>query len=223
MFEDNKFKNENTKKQFETIFDNDEKEILFDLNFNHNKFSFILQKEGISPGEINKIDLSIIKAKNLGIFYTEINNGIIKNEREDFGKYFIIVDSISSIAWQITNEEKKIGDFYCRKAINNTSVTLNQDIGKTIIKTKTVIAWFCPKLPYSAGPIGFSGLPGLIIELNDDLFVYTLKKITYTEDVKLSIPKKGRIISRKDYKNEYNKLFDYYEYENMPEELKLKK
>jgi hypothetical protein len=59
--------------------------------------------------------------------------------------------------------------------------------------------------------------------LNDDLFVYTLKKITYTEDVKLTIPKKGRIISRKDYINEYNKLFDYYEYENMPEELKLKK
>jgi GLPGLI family protein len=107
MFEDNKFKNENTKKQFETIFDNDEKELLFDLNFNDNKFSFILQKEGISSSEINKIDLSIIKAKNLGTFYTEIENGIIKNEREDFGKFFIVIDSIRSITWQITNEEKK--------------------------------------------------------------------------------------------------------------------
>lgn len=223
MFEDGKINNENTKKQFESIFANDVKEILFDLVYKKNKFSFFHQNDGLSSNEMNTIDLSIIRAKSLGLFYTDIEKGVIKNEREDFGKSFIVEDSINSITWKITNDEKKIGDFNCIKAIYNTTVTLNQDIGQTTIKPKTVIAWFCPKLPYSAGPIGYSGLPGLIIELNDDLFVYSLKKITYTEDDELKIPKKGRLISRKNYINEYNKLFDTNEYENMPEELKVKK
>jgi GLPGLI family protein len=223
LFEDGKISNEYTKKQFEAIFTDEDKEILFDLVYKKNKFSFVQQNEGLNSDGKNKIDLSIIRAKSLGKFHTDIKKGVIQNEREDFGKNFIVEDSIKSISWVITNEEKKIGEFNCIKATYTTNVTINQDIGQTLIKQKTVTAWFCPQLSYSAGPLGYTGLPGLIIELSDDLFVYTLKRIIFNNEGKLFTPKKGKLISRKDYIKEYNTLFDAYEYENMPEELKIKK
>lgn len=62
--------------------------------------------------------------------------------------------------WKITNESKKIDDYLCFKAtgiyqVKNTIGTFDH----------TVTAWFCPSIPHSFGPIGYGGLPGLILEL----------------------------------------------------------
>ena len=42
-----------------------------------------------------------------------------------------------------------------------------------------VVAWFCPDLPYSFGPNGYCGLPGLILELQIRNGVYGVKRIDF--------------------------------------------
>jgi GLPGLI family protein len=48
-------------------------------------------------------------------------------------------------------------------------------IGKEV--SKVVSAWYCPSIPYSYGPNGHFGLPGLIFELEDVGVLFALKLI----------------------------------------------
>jgi len=47
-------------------------------------------------------------------------------------------------------------------------------------KTIEVVAWFAPEIPYNYGPLGYYGLPGLILELQGYDF------IIYAEEVKFN-------------------------------------
>ena len=64
------------------------------------------------------------------------------------------------------------------------------------MKTKTVevVAWFTPEIPVSTGPSWYQGLPGLILEVNDDKTTILCTKIVLNPDEKSKIkrPKKGR-------------------------------
>ena len=224
MFEDNEI-NEGYKNEIKSLFKNDIDTLKFNLLFKKNKFSFFYANTSnrLKNDNSNTIDFSKISAENTGLYFVDIEKGIIQNEREDFGSLFIVQDSIKDIKWEISNEQKLIDKYLCFKAIYKTTVTYNIDIGKTITKPRTVIAWFCPELPYSAGPLGFTGLPGLILELKNFSAVYLLKSFRLENDINLVIPKKGKLLSRSNYITEYNKLYDFWEYENMPEELKVKK
>jgi GLPGLI family protein len=63
------------------------------------------------------------------------------------------------IDWKILNEKKKIGDFEVVKAVG--------DYGG-----RHWIAWYCSDIPFPFGPYVFYGLPGLILEVYDDLENY---------------------------------------------------
>lgn len=68
---------------------------------------------------------------------------------------YLLSDRICDNKWNLSSEEKKIGEYTCRKA------TLDKGGRKWT-------AWYTTDLSGVAAPRDFNGLPGVIIELTDD-------------------------------------------------------
>lgn len=80
------------------------------------------------------------------------------------------------IEWKLSEETKKISDFNAQKATSNFG-------------GRKWTAWFVKQIPFSEGPYKFTGLPGLIVSLEDsqNQFSFNLiksKKIDKTYDTK---------------------------------------
>lgn len=58
------------------------------------------------------------------------------------------------ISWKIENEKKKIGEYEAQKAT-------------TEFGGRKWTAWFAESIPFPDGPYKFSGLPGLIVKIED--------------------------------------------------------
>ena len=93
-------------------------------------------------------------------------------------KFVLIEEETPDFAWNITDTQKKIGNFNCQEAI-------------CTFRGRTYHAWFTMDIPMSIGPWKLSGLPGLILEAYDEnkeyQFVFVAIKIP-TDDVTLIIP-----------------------------------
>lgn len=68
---------------------------------------------------------------------------------------FKLSDYTCSNKWNITSDEKKIGEYNCRKA------TLDKD-------GRHWTAWFTNDLPHRGAPDDLTGLPGVVLEVSDD-------------------------------------------------------
>jgi GLPGLI family protein len=64
------------------------------------------------------------------------------------------VSTMDRLNWQLSDEEKQIAGYNCKKA---TATFSGRDY----------VAWYAPEIPISDGPYKFTGLPGLILSLND--------------------------------------------------------
>ncbi len=126
------------------------------------------------------------------------NNNKSLAVRED---EFLLIDSLQT-KWNITSETKKIENFTCYKATQEISIingAKNTD-GSVKIFKKTITAWFSPEIPYSFGPAGYGGLPGLIIELQDENKLFGLQKLELiSENTPIILPTKGKEISSTEY------------------------
>lgn len=128
-------------------------------------------------------------------YLTKLKEGVTYKQVDAFGETFLIRDSINTSEWKFTKETKKIANYICYKA--TTSYIVANMVGNF---KKNVVAWYCPNIPYNYGPKNFSGLPGLIMELEDDKLTYVLEKIKFSsKDVKIDLLKKGKIISNYEF------------------------
>lgn len=101
------------------------------------------------------------------------------------------------VVWKITSEKKIIGEWKTQKA-------------ETDFAGRRWSAWFAADIPIQDGPYKFHGLPGLIVEIEDQTqsHIFTLKavkKISASEENVLDL--NGIEISPK----QYNKLLKDYE------------
>lgn len=120
------------------------------------------------------------------LFYKNLAQQQYVRKTSLYGRYFIIEDKMSSLAWEIGTETKIIAGHLCIKAIipdtttfisTNTFIDVNgvATVEKTRKKTGNTVAWFAPDLPVSSGPGEYHGLPGMILRLdkNGDTLVAT--------------------------------------------------
>lgn len=132
------------------------------------------------------------------------NNTLYYNNSEGVfseDKYLII--SPSNKNWVLTDETKKIDNYTCYKATTEYVVVNSRGTFK-----HPVIAWFCPELPYSFGPAGYDGLPGLILELQEWNNVFGAIKIEFkSSDEPILLPIKGEKISYENYQNKVDESF----------------
>ena len=179
------------------------------LAFNSTE-SFYSEQEKIDVGEGGGYNwMATYMGNNIGKLYKNIQEKVTINETEMMGKFFLITDPIENEKWKMTGETKKIGQYTCYKATYEKEVTErvfsfgSQNQNQNNMKTKTVevVAWFTPEIPVSTGPSWYQGLPGLILEVNDDKTTILCTKIVLNPDDKSNIkrPKKGKTISNSDF------------------------
>lgn len=149
-----------------------------------------------------------------GVQYKHTKDKVLLEEREFFGKQFLIVDTIPDLQWTVTKESKQIGQYLAIKAtatkkieeiefsfarrrggrasetneeVKKDSTTVSEDPLNEIEVPEqlTVTAWFTPQIPVSNGPAEYGGLPGLILEMNIDRVTILCSKIVLNpENVK---------------------------------------
>lgn len=105
-----------------------------------------------------------------------------------FGQNFLI--NLPATKWKLTQTSKIIGKYKCYKAIT-----------QKLIGTKfyDVYAWFTPDLPFNFGPMGYQGLPGLILKLETGNLSYNLKELIKIKSMEIKKPSKGQNITLDDF------------------------
>ena len=136
---------------------------------------------------------------------------------ESFSKEFLIKDSLKMYDWKLEDESRMIGEHLCFKA---TTVKEVRNIkmgpppppdekkkGDEKIpeepKTKfiTVTAWYTPEIPINNGPSDYWGLPGLILQLDEENIQYLCTEIILNakEATEVKEPEKGKVVTQKEY------------------------
>lgn len=158
-----------------------------------------------------------MKMSGGGKKYLNTKEKVSLEEDEIFGKAFLIEEPLVQPSWKLVNESKKIGEYTCFKAELTVPVTalqkqsyqefLKREEKKPALfkmeepKEKVVTAWYTPEIPVSFGPNNYWGLPGLILEINEDNTVILCSKVVLNSTAKLKIkrPKEGDTVSKKEF------------------------
>lgn len=183
---DNPEKHKRFQKMREIIAD-EEKKLNFELNFENNEGYYYLKP--ILESDNNKGLSTFISTYDKGIYYNKESSIAQVNA---YGELFLITKP--KLKWKILKDRKKIGTYNCFKAI--TEIIVN-----TKGRKQKIVAWFTPKIPVSLGPLGYAGLPGLILELEVYKKIYFAKKIKLNpkQEIKIEQPTKGIKVTEKEF------------------------
>ena len=101
--------------------------------------------------ETDKIPEYMRKDDETNTWYFDHNTGKMIIQKNIFGSSFNIEDSILNLKWTLTNENRNIAGFNCKKAIAK------------IFDSVYVFAFYTDEIMISGGPCSINGLPGMIM------------------------------------------------------------
>lgn len=145
----------------------------YTLYYNRNEYAF-------SQAAISDDGTTLAVEGNNSVYVNREKKQTISLERI-LDKLFVVEDTIAKYNWDIKYDEAKdILGKHCVKAV------LDGD--------PKVIAWFCDEIPAQVGPLGYDGLPGLILKLENSAATYEATLVDSAPDnIKIDVPQKGRI------------------------------
>lgn len=85
------------------------------------------------------------------VWYLDHNASRFSMQKNIFGSAFYIEDTIPAIEWRLSNENRIIAGYNCRKAV-----------GK-IMDSVYVFVFYTDEITISGGPCSINGLPGMIL------------------------------------------------------------
>jgi GLPGLI family protein len=156
--------------------------------------------------------------------YTDLAKQMQYEERAFFEKEFLIIDSLKQYKWKLSEETKTIAKQLCKKATtmitapqmrmrvsiggggNNTDTTANTPRAP---KETELVVWYAENIPVSFGPDNYSGLPGVIMEIDQDngANVTTAVEVSAKYPKKeLVAPSKGDKMNRAQFQESMQKL-----------------
>ena len=160
-------------------FQNDKK--TFTMLYADGKYSF-------SEGS-NIVDNGIKSIGLAGDIYIDMAKDSVFAQKYIVDKLFLIKDKYVPYDWTVTKEEKTINGKVCIKA--------------TTAGIIPVTAWFCTDIPLNVGPLGYLGLPGIIMQLDTPTYSYVLQEMVDLKDTpSFDVPTKGKVVTQE----EFNKL-----------------
>ncbi len=162
--------------------------LIFKL-FVNDSISYFIDNNGISSENLST-KLAILKTKYITPIYCKADKSFLFNNSPNF-RFFntneFLITQKSKSNWVITDESKMIDQNLCYKA----TVT-DIDYGARDKNEYKITAWFCPKIPFSFGPVYYGNLPGLILEISYLDIKLMATKIEYRLDEKKIIKPEGQ-------------------------------
>ena len=149
----------------------------FTLDFGNNKSLYKHADDDLQTSEMdgggNGVQIRMIAPGVDDITYCDFNTMKTVEQREMFGKKFIVTDSIHKLNWKLTGNTQTLLGHLCQEAIAQKPtrhMSMNIDNGKMEQKettdTVTITAWFTTDIPAPVGPEVQGQLPGLILSLD---------------------------------------------------------
>jgi GLPGLI family protein len=200
----------------------------FVLNFNRTESVYKEEEKLDAPGANPAFKMMSSMMGGGGVQYKNIKEKVSLQEKDIFGKEFLVTDTLPKIQWKMLSETKKIGEYTCYKATAEVPVdrsnmmnykpkkgaeeAMKEKSQEELRKTnfmdmvempdfKTITAWYAPEIPVSQGPENYWGLPGLILEVSDDKTTILCSKIVLNvkEKAEIKKPTKGEKVSPQEF------------------------
>lgn len=121
------------------------------------------------------------------LFYDKLADSTFIREKSE-REYIIATEKTPVINWQIGKEEKQIKNYRCIKAT-------------CYFRGRNYTVWFTPDIAIAEGPWKFKGLPGLIMELEDDkhqVKIYVSEMEYPTKDIVPQFTTLGKMVTVMD-------------------------
>ena len=205
----------------------------YTLSFNKSECLYEQQEQLEKPEAPASGGISIsVSFSGEGKKYINVKEKKTIVEDEIFGKEFLIIEPIVKPDWKLVDETKKIGDYNCFKAQLLIPVTkkeikeyeefLKKEAIKPALfkmgepKDKVITAWYTPEIPVSFGPNNYWGLPGLILEINEEKSIILCSKVVLSnkEKSKIKIPNTGDKVTQNEFDKIQKKKMDSMKDEN---------
>jgi len=167
------------------------------LAFNNNKMLLTPIKPAIP---FQSFSLNPLTSESNTI-YTDLTAGTIAMEKDVLGEQFLIKDNMRQVKWRITGETRDILGYTCRRANGLVSDSIY------------VVAFYTDKIRVSGGPELFSGLPGMILQINiphENVSWTATKIIDSAPEKPITPPTKGKVMDTKQLMSTIKKSMDAY-------------
>lgn len=153
--------------------------------------SIFKQSEQLVRDDINPLSYKLATGFCSGneVWHTKKGDTIKRVALLDSNPLTILILN-EEVKWEILNKTKYIGKFKVIKA------TTTRKLGSNYVEKIDV--WFAPELPYSFGPLGYNGLPGLILEMHRDNIVYKFKEVE-EKNISIKFPKGSKEMTFEEY------------------------
>lgn len=143
--------------------------------------------------ENNKIPDYIRKDDENNVWYYDFNKGEYKKQKNVAGSNLNLEDSIPNLHWKLSNENRVIAGFNCRKA---TAI---------LFDSVYVFAFYTEEITLPGGPISINGLPGTILGITiPRLYTSWIATKVMVKNVDESVIKpitSKKVFSRKEFQN----------------------
>ncbi len=91
------------------------------------------------------------KSDEENVWYFDHNTGKFNMQKNVYGSNFNVEDTMPTLQWKLTNENRVIAGFNCRKAVAK------------IFDSVYVFAFYTDEILIPGGPCSINGLPGMIL------------------------------------------------------------
>ncbi len=159
----------------------------YEYTFNDNKSIYKFSRYD----EKSKLPRGFFGADNIEdeVWYNDYTTGNFANYRFILGDNYLLSGELLKIEWKLApNETREIAGFNCRKATG------------IIFDSVYIFAFYTDEITVSGGPMGISGLPGMILGLTIPRmftsYIATKVQVAGVDVRKIIAPVKGK---KKDY------------------------
>lgn len=136
-----------------------------------------------------------------GEAYFDLKNKSTILKKEISGKTFLVKKE--PINWKLTKDTLLIGKYLCYKATTNRIIENSEGTHEL-----AVTAWYTTSIPLPYGPDGYGGLPGLILQLEDNGVITFANRINLINNNVVRLPYKGETITESQFNQIMAKKFE---------------
>lgn len=163
------------------------------LIFNDSVAIYNAEEKVDIPGYIN---ITWFMAGGNSTYYNDVSRNYCISQNEIMGPTKRILNA--PIKWTMTKQTKEIDGYLCYLATLDKSKS-----------DKKLKVWYTPKIPIKHGPKSYNGLPGLVMEIEDILYHWTVSKIDFNDKAADEIiePIEGELITQEEFRKFSGNIF----------------